>query len=71
MQLKCTRAVSVEAETVGARQKKNVLRSAGMREENKNEGKHSRFQKSISKEEVLKYTYGFALIPLFSLKTTL
>lgn len=48
MWLKFTRAVSKEAETVGERQKKNVLWSDRMKEENKNEAKHSTLHKAFS-----------------------
>lgn len=70
MWLKYTRVVSIEAEAVGERQKKNVLWSDGMKEENKNEGKHSRLQKAFSNRGFTpsKNTYGVTLIPLFSSK---
>ncbi len=70
MWLKYTRAVSIEAETVGERQKKDVLWSGGMREENKNEGNHSRLQKAFSNGGFtpFKNTSGVTLIPLLSSK---
>lgn len=40
--------VSIEADAAGERKKKNVPWSDGMKEENKNEGKHSRLQKAFS-----------------------
>lgn len=62
------RAVSIEAETVGERQKKYVLWSDGMKEENKNEGKRSRIQKAFSNRGFTpsKNTYSVTLILLSS-----
>lgn len=67
---KYTRTVSIEAETAGERKKKNVPWSDGMKEENKNEGKHSRLQKAFSNRGFtpLEATYGVTLIFLFSSK---
>lgn len=67
MWLKFTRAVSIEAETVGERQKKNVPWSDRMKEENKNEAKHSTLHKAFFQTKVFApYNSTFTLIALFS-----